>query len=322
MNKFFLLVFTTIWACTALALEPWQGQDYAVESWRCGAPLIEELRANDPDNKLNDPSGQYMLKESLEKVSESNLKHYEKNLGTLSSDEQNLLALVETKFHAPIVHRTSLDVAKLILKDGFNFSSPVKRGVSARITPGIEQQLFAGWDCFFTSVASPYGIQNYGTVLVKLKNKVKFAWGSIYTGFSWTKEIAQRSIYDTATGWMKRKFSRQVFTNNHFDKAIAYQIITNIRAGSSIRSRGHDYDKSKMLKKLLSYTKANKFWEKVVAHRLGFFEAHFTDDISLNDLKFVQFRSMDMPTVQAWKLPSKWFQGQSDGFVQHYPRSE
>lgn len=322
MNGLISVVSFIFLSANVFALEPWQGKDYPVEKWRCGAPLIKALRSSDPDNKLNDPSGQFFLKESLEKVSASNLKFYENQLGTLTEEEKKLLSLIETKYHAPIIHRTSVDVSKLILKDGYNFSSPVKRGVKAKTTPGIEQRLFAGWDCFFASVASPYGIRNYGTVIFKLKDKVKFAWGSILTGFSWTKEVAGRSIFDRATGWMKRQFSRQIFTNNHFDKAIAYQIITHVRAGTSIRSRGRSYNKSRIIKKLLEAKSYNRFWKRVVDHRLGFLEAHFTDDISLKDIEYVQFRSMDMGTVKSWGLPRRWFQGESDGFIQHFSRSE
>lgn len=322
MKKLLFPLYALLWLSTALALEPWQGSDVEVESWRCGAPLVLELRKNDPDKKLLDPSGQYKLKESLEKISISNLKYVKDQLGKLSEKEKQLKDLIETKYHVPIVHRTSVKVAKLMLKNKLPLSSPVKRGVDARVTPGIEQRLYAGWDCIYASVSPPYGIQNYGTVIVHLKNNINFAWGSIYTGFSWTREVARRSISDPATGWMKTKFSRQVYTNNHFDEAIALQIISNIRSGSTIRGKGQTYDKSTIIKTLLDIDRADRFWRKVNIHRLGYLEAHYTDDLALKDIEFVQFRTMDMDTVRSWSLNPTWFEGAYHGFIQHYNRSE
>lgn len=305
----------------AYALEPYQGQDHPVEDWRCGAPIVKALRDKDIDGKLNSVGINADLKESLEAISHSNLAYNKKKLGTLSSDEQALMDLVKTRYPVPIVHRTHMDVAEILLAKGQALSSPVKRDEPPRVTPGIEQSLFSGWDCIYSSAGPAYGIQNYGTVLVRLKNESNFSWGSVYTGFSWTLEVMERSIYLPATENMKRLFARQIYTNNHYNEAIALQIISHIRAGTSIRGKGYPYDKTAILKDLLSIDSADRFWRKVAAHRLGFLEAHYTDDVGLQDVEFVQFRTKDMADVSKWNLPSSWFGASADsGLIQYYDR--
>lgn len=318
---YFLFVFFTLQS--VFALEPYQGSDHDVESWRCGAPLIEELRKSDRKGRLRAVGVNGQLKESLESISAYNIKQARKNLGALSDDEKSLLALIEQKHPAPIVHRTHLDVAKLMLVDRISLSSPIKRDEPPRVTPGIEQSLFSGWDCIYASAGPAYGINNYGTVLVRLKNESNFSWGSIYTGFSWTIEVIGRSIYLPATDDMRRRFSNQIYTNNHYNEAIGLHIITHIRSGTSIRSKGYPYDKNAILKDLLKIRKSDTFWRKVSAHRLGFLEAHYTDDLNLSDVEFVQFRTTDMSTVHSWGLPASWFGADAySGFIQHFDRVE
>ncbi|MBC74808.1 MAG: hypothetical protein CME64_02215 [Halobacteriovoraceae bacterium] len=318
-----LILFVLLFIQSAWSLEPYQGQDHDVEDWRCGAPVVETLRSYDPLDKLDSSGVNAKLKESLESISTANLNYYKSILGTLSSEEQALIDHIEQNHPVPIVHRTSLDVAKLMLVDRKSLSSPVKRGAPPRVTPGIEQGLFSGWDCIYASAGPPYGIQNYGTVLVRLKNESNFSWGSIYTGFSWTKEVVGRSIYDPATESMKRDFAKQIYTNNHYNEAIALHIIHHVRNGTSIRSKGRPYNKATILKELLKITNSDRFWSKVAYHRLGFLEAHYTDDVSLNDIEFVQFRTKDMPVVKLWGLPSKWYgAGAYSGFIQHYDRED
>lgn len=322
MKKSFILLIL-LFVHSAWSLEPFQGQDHDVDDWRCGAPIIKSLRKHDPLNKLNYSGVNAKLKESLESLSSSNLDYYKKILGSLSSDEQALIDHIEQNHPVPIVHRTSLPVAQLILESRIDLSSPVKRGVSPRVTPGIEQDLFSGWDCIYASAGPPYGIQNYGTVLLRLKNDSNFSWGSIYTGFSWTKEVLGRSIYSPATENMKRDFGNQVYTNNHYNEAIALHIIHHVRNGTSIRSKGKPYDRATLIKDLLKISNSDRFWSKVAYHRLGFLEAHYTDDLSINDIEFVQFRTKDMPIVKLWSIPNRWYgAGAYSGFIQHYDRED
>lgn len=317
--KQLLFIFLFIWTVNLWALEGYQGQDYKVDSWRCGAPMIEALRSEDNDGLLQDPTGQLKLKESLEAISTNNIKYLKNKLGTLSADEKSLLTLISTKFKPAIVHRTDLGSSKIILTNG-GLVSATKRGVSPRITPDIEQGLFSGRDCIFAAVGLPYGIENYGTTIFRFKNKEGFAWGSIYTGLSWTVEVAQRSYNDSASNWMKRRFARQIFTNNHWNEALGLQIIGHIRNGTSIRGKGPSYDKSKILSELLAMKTDVAFWKRVAYFRLGFLEAHYTDNVGIDDFQFVQFRTKDTSAVTSWGLPSAWFDGDQDAFIQYFSR--
>lgn len=325
MKNFLLtiaLIISASFMRSSWALEPWQGRDLPVEDWRCGAPLIEALKVSDPNGLLQNAPARGQLKETLEAISLANLKRRRNELGALSEDEKDLIELIKNRFPIPIVHRTSVDVSKLLLTGKIDLSSPVKRDAAPRYTPSIEQQIFAGWDCIFASAAPPFGITDYGIVIARLKNKSNFSWGSIYTGFSFTREVFRRSIYDPATLEMKVEFSKQIHTNNHYNEAVALQIIKNIRSGDSIRGLGASYNKRKILKTLLSYDDSDDFWSKISRHRLGFFEAHYTDDVTLQDFEFIQFRSMDMPIVNGWGLPQTWFNGPYRGFVRHFPRDQ
>ena len=307
---------------TSWALEAYQGSDVQVESWRCGAPLVEALRQEDNDNLLNDSAGKLKLKESLETISQNNLDYQNRQLGKLSADEQALMAKIQTTMPAPIVHRTDVVSSQIILTNGKGMVSASKRNAAAKITPNIEQQLFSGRDCLFATVAPPYGTSSYGPVILRFKNKRNFAWGSIYTGWTWTQEVAKRAVTDPATDWMKRKFARQIYTNNHWGEAIALQVIGYIREGSSVRGKGAPYDKNKILSELLKISSADDFWKKIVNHRLAYLEAHYTDDIPVSDLSFVQYRVADAAAVAAMGLPAAWTTKGANSFIQFFNRTE
>jgi hypothetical protein len=305
---------------SAWSLEAYQGNDYPVSSWRCGAPIVEALRKNDPDGLLNDPSGKLLLKESLETISQSNLNYMKSKLLPLSSKEQALVDLISTDYEPSIVHRTSLDSSRVILQNG-GIVSATKRKAPSVHTPGIEQQLFSGHDCVFAAVAPPYGTQDYGTTIMRFKDKTGFAWGTMLTGYTWTREVAKRSITDPATSWMKTAFARLIFTNNHWDEALALQIIQHVRGGTSIRGKGASYDKNTILDELLQAKDRTTFWQKVVRHRLAYFEGKYTDNVDVDDMLFVQFRTMDGSTVRNWGLPAAWFTGNPYSFIQYFNRS-
>ncbi len=300
------------------ALESYQGIDYPLKSWMCGAPLVETLRSYDPDNLLNDSAGKLSFKESLIQISESNLRYLRKKLGTLSEQEKQLLELIEQKYPAPIVHRASVDTSRLIL-NAQKMESATKRGAKPTSTPMIEQHLFAGHDCIFTSVASPFGIMDYGTVIFRFEPKKGFAWGSMYTGFRWALEVEKKEYTAVPGEGMKRRFARQIFTNNHWNEVLGLLIIENVRAGTSFRGRGAPYDKTTILDRLLSESSQLSFWELVVRHRLAFFEGHFTDNIPLDHIDYVQYRSLDKPIVSSWGISRSWLQGE-DPFIQFYNR--
>ncbi len=322
MKTIYIALFVAILTPFSHALEAYQGQDIPVESWRCGAPLVEALRQSDPDSLLNDAAGKLKLKESLEVISQHNIDFQVAQMGKLSSDEQALKSKIETTFQPAIVHRTDLVSAQIILTNGSGMVSASKRNAAAKVTPNIEQQLFSGRDCLFATVAPPYGTDSYGTVILRFKNDRGFAWGSIYTGWTWTQEVAQRAVTEPATDWMKRKFARQIYTNNHWGEALAIQVITHIRAGSSIRGKGVAYDKNTVIAELLKINKSEDFWKKLVAHRIAYIEAHYTDNIPVSDLSFAQFRTLDAATVVSWNLPAAWSAKDGASFIQFFNRTE
>lgn len=287
---------------------------FSLESWRCGAPLVEELRRNDPDRLLNDPNGHLNLKESLEVISQSNLSFQKSKLGSLSDEEQKLVAAIGTRFFVPINHRTQLAEARAILEMGSLVSAAKRRGITVN-TPGVEERLYSAADCVFTTVAPPFGTEGYGTVIFNLKPRHGFAWGTILTGYTWTLEVLRKSVDTPVTGWMKQRFSRMIFTNNHWDEALALQIIGHVRMNSSIRAKGLAYDPKTILRSLLSSKTNNQFWSKVVTHRLAYFEGHYTDDVSMSNMNYAQFRTLDMSQVLRWGL------SYSVPFIQHYNRS-
>jgi hypothetical protein len=316
--SFVLLVLplTSTWS-----LEPYQGADYPVEKWRCGAPMVESLRKHDPNELLNDSPGKLGLKESLEEISNSNLKRLKKKLGNLSFKEQELLDLIATKFPAPVIHRTSVATSKFIVANQAGMVSATKRKAPPAVTPMIEQRLFSGHDCLYTTAGTPYGTKDYGTVIIRFEDRTGFAWGSMYTGYRWALEVEKKSLTEEPGDGMRRRFAEQIYTNNHWDEALGLFIIDNVRAGTSFRGKGAPYDKSTMLDKLLSIKSRTSFWTLVVKHRLAYLEGHFTDNVPLSDIYHVQYREADRGTINSWKLPSDMFSG-ANPFIQFFNRAE
>src|SRR5690606_10536382 len=132
------------------------------------------------------------------------------------------------------------------------------------------------------SVANAYGILNYGTTIFRFSDKKGFAWGSMYTGHTWSKEVEHISELSKDPGdGRRRKFAQQIYTNNHWDEALGLFIVENVRQGSSFRARGSKYDPSTILDQLLNETSQAGFWRTVVRHRLAFLEGHYTDNVPL-----------------------------------------
>lgn len=311
--------FLTSFSLCSWGLESYQGPDFPLESWMCGAPLVETLRRKDPDNLLNDSRGKLGLKASLIEISENNLQLLRDSLGSLSDKEKNLVDLIATKFNPPIVHRASVPTSRFILTSTKGLESATKRGAAPRGTPVIEQYLFSGHDCLFTSVASPYGIKDYGTVILRFEDKKGFSWGSMYTGFRWGLEVEKADLTKDPGDGMRRRFARQIFTNNHWDEALALFIIENVRAGTTFRGKGAAYDKKTIIDSLLAEESKSSFWSTVVRHRLAFLEGHYTDNFPVTDLSFVQYRLADKSIVESWGLSPAWF-GHDDAFIQYFNR--
>jgi len=314
-----LLIFALFLSLPVWALESYQGEDYKVTKSRCGAPLIEALRKSDPEHLLDDPKGNLNFKESLERISLRNLQNLKYKLGALSSTEKAIIDLIESRFPAPIVHRTDVESIRRILTGDKGLVSSTKRHLDGKTTPVIEQSLFSGFDCVYTSVGLSFGIEQYGPVIIRIKEKQGFFWGTMLTGFTWNKEILKRG-QETAEmdDRHRREFSRFVFTNNHWDEALGLQIISLARYGTSIRGLGVAYDKNTILSELLSQKTRGDFWSKVIRHRLAYFEGHTSDFIPREDFEFVQFRLMDAPVIYSYKFSDNWFKS---NYLQFFNRN-
>jgi hypothetical protein len=279
------------------------GTDYDVQSWRCGAPLVRSLRHSDPKKLLDDDSKTLQLKESLRKISESNMAHMTKKMGKLSDKEQQVFDLIKYRFQAPVIHRTSNFAAKLVLTTPDGLVSPVKRKAKAN-TPQIEQDLFAAHDCIFTSIGVPYGTERYGTTILRLKQDNIFGWATLRSGYHWIKNDLKFSADKRVSREMKNAFAEQIITEDSWDVAMAYQLIQNIRLGTSYFGQGKPYDKTTILDELLAKKSRNAFWEKVQKHRLAYLEGKHIENVTLQDLDWVQFRKVDESEVLSWSFPA------------------
>jgi hypothetical protein len=300
MKIYFLILFTL-----SLIPHSW-ARDYDVESWRCGAPLVKALRRSDPKNLLNDSAASLQLIESLKKISQSNMAYMKSQVGALSVKEQALFDLVTTKYQAPIVHRTSTFAAQIVLTTKDGLVSPVKRKAKAN-TPQVEQKLFAGHDCIFTSIGVPYGTERYGNTILRLKQGSRFGWATLRSGYHWIKTDLKKSTSAEPSSDMKREFAEQIITDESWNEAMAYQMIQNIRNGTSYRGQGKAYDKATITDDLLGRSSSNSFWGKVQKHRLAYMEGKHIENVVLDDMDWIQFRLLDQKTVAAWGLPSGYF---------------
>jgi hypothetical protein len=295
--KLFFLLFVSI-CLTIYSCEREESVNIKDE-WRCGAPIVREFLKHDALKSIKKMSSKNILKAGLEKISIQNIERYENNLLPFSKEEKIIVKLITEKFLPPIIHRTSISAIELILKSKQGLVSPTKLGIKPRITQPVEQSLFSAEDCIFASVAYPNGDNNFGDVIIKIKNKSKFSWGSLYAGHTWIKGILNLNVEEPITSELKLDFARQVFVNNHYAKILSYQIIKNIRQGSSIQSWGKSYNKKQILKKLVSETESSSFWEKIYKYRLAFLEGHYIDNISLEELEYISIRLKDEKKIKS-----------------------
>jgi len=278
--------------------------DYDAEPWRCGAPLVQELRAFDPSNRLRtDLGNSFQLKESLRQISELNMDQITARVGTLSVKEQQHFDLIKGSFNAPIVHRTTLETAQMMLTTGEDLASSTKRKAGA-FTPEIEQELFAGHDCIFTSIGIPDGTERYGSTILRLKKGLQFGWATIRSGFKWIQHDLKQDPNGNVDTTMRLEFSEQVITDEHWDAAMAFKIIENVRAGTTFLNQGKSYNNATMLTHLLSQKTVNLFWEKVQEYRLAYMEGKHIENISVDTLEWIKFDKLDQSTVKSWDLSS------------------
>ncbi len=272
---------------------------YMPDRWRCGAPIVREIAANNTLNSEKEMSSVNLLKSVFTTISKKNIERYEKKLFPLSNDEKLLVWIISEKLFPPIIHRTSISKLELILKSGKGLVSPTKLGVKPSTTQPVEQRLFSGEDCVFASVAFLNGEKNFGDVIIKIKNKDAFSWGSLYAGHTWIRGVLDISVEKPISPDLKLDFANQIFVSHHYSKIIAYQIIKNIRLGISVRSWGEPYNKETILSDILAATKPLDFWSKIYKYRLGFLEAHFIENVSLENFEIISVKHKDKKYIRS-----------------------
>jgi hypothetical protein len=303
-----------------------QGLEYPVENWRCGAPLVKTLQNDKTDNLIEDGEENFLLKKSLLTISHKNYEKLISDVGPLNPIEQALVDTVSKKWLPPIIHRTSVEVMAIILPKKLPLASAAKRKVPASVTPGIEDKLFSGYDCVFTSVVPPFGIVSYGTVKIKFKEQHKFAWGSTFTGWTWMKNryaVEPDKVSTLAVSDIDRRdFSSMVFTNEIWPEVVALYVIKNIRAQTSVRGGPANFDAKTILADINKQTNFNNFWTKINYYRLAYLEGKYADNLSLDDIEYIEFRAVDKAIVDSWSLPPEWFQNKKDGpFIRFFDRN-
>jgi hypothetical protein len=303
-----------------------QGPDYPVESWRCGAPLVKTLQTDKTDDLIEDGEENFLLKKSLLTISHKNYEKLIREVGPLNPMEQTLFDTVVKKWLPPIIHRTSVEVMAIILPKKLPLASAAKRKVPATATPGVEDKLFSGYDCVFTSVVPPFGIVSYGTVKIKLKENHKFAWGSTYTGWTWMKNrygaepdiVSSLAVSDKD----RRDYSSMVFTNEIWPEVVALQVIKNIRAQTSVRGGTVNFDAKTILADINKQTSFDNFWTKINYYRIAYLEGKYADNLTVDDIEYIEFRAADKVIVESWSLPPEFFLNKKDGpFIRFFDRT-
>ncbi len=278
---------------------------------RCGEPLSNsKLKTLElPEN--NNPD---LIQKNIEIISSSSLAQYELGLQDLTNDEKKLLDKT-INMPLPYIHRTPFERFKSILTQG-GITSPKESArralqVAEAFTPLIEDNLFGGHDCVFSTVGPPKGRETYGNVIIHFKKSIlDYSWATPWSGWYFLKSIRQEDPQishqsnpeenNQKIPDYQRHFSSGVFAGKDWQKIFAYRLINNLRKMSSSETRKIS------IEELLSETEELKYWEKIDKYKLGYFEAKSPSFISFDDVKLIEIPNDKKNEVLSWSESSRW----------------
>ncbi|TWU25850.1 hypothetical protein [Bythopirellula polymerisocia] len=265
--------------------------------------------------------------------SKCTMAEFELFLAPLTELEQELLAKIES-IPAPIVTRLHFEDLRAVLKNKQLSSYYEEERIGKHLihtTPALENELYGAFDCVFASVGPPDGSPRYGDVIIRLRDSVReHGWATPFSGMHFIYSIrhqdarkmqqlliAGKNLPTDPTNPLslgfddRLHFSHYVVSENHWNRALAYQAILVLRnaedtlAGKQIQERFH---------KLLTVKTPDSFWELFIPARekglppeemaaripFGYLEGKFENQFSLEEVTAIEVPSEKLKEALSW----------------------
>ncbi|MEQ8789990.1 MAG: hypothetical protein RIC55_27085 [Pirellulaceae bacterium] len=298
-----------------------------------GAPLVETRRTAIDALAFDRPLDRETIRKWMHISSRCTLAEFELFLAPLAPDEEKLLAKI-ARMPAPIVNRLPTDDLRGVLASGGLLSlreEEKRKGQVAHTTPAVENDLYGAFDCVFASVGPPHGSPRYGDAIIRLKDSVREnGWATPFSGMHFLfairhkdarkmqqllaegKSLSSKPTDPLSLGFDDRlHFSHYVVTEDHWNRALAYQAILVLRgaddspAGRRVRAR---------FQSLLTENDPLRFWESFIPAReedlsteeaaarapFGYLEGKFAEKLSIDDFTAIEVPRQRLAEVLAW----------------------
>lgn len=269
------------------------------ENPACGQPLVAaRLDALKLPSAV--PTGPQTVGEYLPMISRTNLEELRAAVGKSSGTEAAILKKIRKMWPPFETHRISATVLRKVLQSGgiLSYRELEKRGIKTDppYTPRLEDELFGGYDCIFTSVGPPAGRGKYGEILLTIRPHDRpGSWASASSGWRYMKDYRNAlSRESTRIGPDEiLAFSHTIFV--HADWAQAYPLLIAMH----IRSKP-PAEQAELSALLLGEKDRRTFWQLIDDRWLGYMEGKQGGELMIKDIETIEVPPGNYEEILSW----------------------
>lgn len=299
-----LLAAAVLAGHAGVAAVPAQAQTGAPAEY-CGAPLAS-ARAAAFTLGLSTPVPADKAWRMLETESAARLEQLEILLEPFSRQEEKL---IERMLRRPpyLVVRVKMDKLRSILSGGA-LLSPARAWLGGSLkekpfTPPIEDSLFGGHSCVFSSYGPYAGRERYGDVLFRLdlRRLEKRTWGSRASGWHFLESVrdVDPASRDSVLPDEIAAFADTVFAGRDLPRVFPLMTVAFLRARPAA-------ERDRLYAELLRLEEGPAFYSLIDSARLGYLETKTDSSIPLSAAREIEVPPGKMREVLSWPESEPW----------------
>jgi len=233
-------------------------------------------------------------------ISRANLDELNAAFGTPTEEATAIIRKIRKMWPPFETHRISMPVLRKVLASGgiLSYRELEKRGVKTDppSTPVLEDELFGGYDCVFTSVGAPQGRGKYGEIVLIMHDKGRpRSWASASSGWRFMKDYRNATSRE-ATPIREDDilaFSHTIFAHSEWKQAYPILIAMFLRAKP-------EKEKQELYPLLLNETDRRRFWQTIDDRWLGYLEGKQGGALMLSDIETIEVPAENYAEILSW----------------------
>ena len=246
------------------------------------------------------PTGPETVGQYLPVLSRANLEELRAAVGKSSGTEAAVLKKIRKMWPPFETHRISAPVLSKVLKSGgiLSYRELEKHGIKTDppSTPRLEDELFGGYDCVFTSVGPPAGRGKYGEVILTMRPHDRpGSWASASSGWRYMKDYRNaQSQESTRIGPDEiLAFSHTIFVHADWAQAYPLLIAMHLRAKPPA-------EQAELAALMLDAKNRRTFWQLIDDRWLGYMEGKQGGALMVKDIETIEVPPENYEEILAW----------------------